>query len=268
MKNLTIFFLFLGLISSNIRAQEEYIHEAIEFSLNDKVVLFGNDVKLRSEPNTTSKTLELLPILSKLTVLEKTTKTFFYNGIENPWYKVKTTNNQEGYVVGGLLALDSKKVDNWTYLVQLKLNEEKSFTVLRAVQGNSSEYIETTHQLANSTFSVKTYSNKGVEGIKNMIYIDYMAEACGEEGGGVYFFNDGDSLIKAVEVSHVFNADVYWLEETITFPNEEGGSTGKIIFSREEGETFNNEILHEKKTIETKEFIWEGKELKLDTRQE
>ncbi len=261
-------FLFLGLISSNIRAQEGYIHEAIEFSLNDKVVLFGNDVKLRSEPNTTSKTLELLPILSKLTVLEKTTKIFLYNGIENPWYKVKTTNNQEGYVVGGLLALDSKKVDNWTYLVQLKLNEEKWFVVLRAVQENSSEYIETTHQLANSTFSVKTYSNKGVEGIKNIIYLDYMAEACGEEGGGVYFFNNGTSLLKAAEVSSVADGGLYWLHEDLIFPNDRKGKAGRIIFISEHGEVIEEDSNYKKETLVSKEFIWEGKELKLDIRQE
>ncbi|WP_176829729.1 SH3 domain-containing protein [Tenacibaculum sp. MAR_2009_124] len=252
----------------SVKAQEKYIHPKSEFLVNQTVMLFGNDVKLRKEPNTTSKTLQLLPILSKLTVLERTNMTFLYEGIESPWYKVKTTNNEEGYVVGGLLALDSKTVDNWTYLEQLKLKEEKWFAILRAMHGNSSEYIEITDKLANSMFSLKTYSNKRLEAIKNMIYIDYMAEACGEEGGGVYFFNNGVSLIKAVEVSYVFNADVYWLKETITFPNEQGGSIGKIVFSREEGETFNNDILHEKKTIKTKEFIWEGKELKLATSQE
>ena len=34
--------------------------------------------------------------------------------------------------------------------------------------------------------------------MESVLYIDYYAEACGVDGGGIYIFNDGEKLIEAM----------------------------------------------------------------------
>ena len=101
-----------------------------------------------------------------------------------------------------------------------------------------------------------------------MIYIDYLAEACGEEGGGVYFFNDGNSLIKAIQLLSVSDSGIYWHREKALFPKDAGGKEGKVVLVSEHGEVLDENSNFKKETKLSKEFISEGKELQLDRREE
>ncbi|WP_428740280.1 SH3 domain-containing protein [Tenacibaculum sp.] len=240
-------------------AQEVYIEPLKEFTPNQKVYLFGDDVKLRKEPTTDSEVISLLKIASEVIILEKSPEKQLYNGFIHNWYKVKH-KNEEGYVLGGLLALDSKKIAESTYLVALKKEKNDTYISVRVVNGDN-DYIENNSKLKTTIFTIKAYDNKGVDAIKNMIYIDYIAEACGVEGGGYYLFNNGTSLVKSIELSSISEAGLFWFKEDVVFPSDQGGQKGKIILKREGGEIIDEESNHTKVTLETKEFCWEGAQL-------
>lgn len=252
--------IFLSNIIS-ISAQENYIQESSEFSIGDVVYVFGNDVKLREAPNTNAKVISLLKIAEEVVVVEKTNETLSFGGMDWAWYKVKN-QHYEGYITGGFLALGREKIGNSVYLVSLKKEANDVFALLRVINGND-EYIESIIQLSNSMFSIKAFNNQGIDSVKNMLFIDYLAEACGEDGGGVYVFNDGNSLVEAIRVSTIVDGDLYWLDEKVIFPTDVGGKKGVITLSSEHGETIDEETNHKKITIETKEFVWNGKLISL-----
>ena len=79
------------------------------------------------------------------------------------------------------------------------------------------------------------YDNKGVEGIENIIYVNYIAEACGIDGGGIYFFQINSTMKKVFWVSQISDAGVYWIEEKLIFPTDEKGVKGKIVYEKEIG---------------------------------
>lgn len=258
-----MFFLFLG-NTLYAEAQEVYIEPLKEFTINQKVYLFGNDVKLRKEPNTNSEVVSLLKIASEVIIIEKSDLKQLYNGYMHNWYKVKY-KNEEGFILGGLLALDSKKINDSVYLASLKKENEDTYASIRVVNGHN-EYIENSSKLKTTTFSIKVYNNKGIDSIKNMIYVDYLAEACGVEGGGYYLFNNETALVKVIELSSISEAGLFWFKENIVFPSDVGGKKDKIIIKREAGEMIDEESNHTKVTIETKEFSWEGKQLAFYTK--
>ena len=109
MKLFNLILLFFFSVVFQMVAQEVYITPTKEFEPNQKVYLFGNDVKLREEPNTSSKVISLLKISTEVFVIEKTNKIKLYNGIDWPWYKIKTSNGEEGFLLGGLISKEIKK---------------------------------------------------------------------------------------------------------------------------------------------------------------
>ncbi len=247
-----------------LQAQEnKYIDINTKFVPNEVVYTFGDNVKLRSEPNTNSEIYLEIPIAEKLTILEKTEDKLLYNGIDWNWYKVKY-KDRTGYVLGGLLSQDSKQVDDDIYLISLKKVKDKLYILIRL--SNDKTYLEHTNSFYR-TFSIKVFKNRGVPNIKNMIYIDYLAESCGENGGGYYLFNDGVSLKKVIELNQVGDGG-YWFYEEIFFPNDKKGIKGKIYFEREKGAPINDDDSQTISTKFTRELKWEGKEFKIKSPKE
>ena len=115
-----LIFAFLMFTLSLVGAQGEYyVVGASSFRSGDQVYLFGDQVKLRSAPGTEGEVLSLMDIGETVTILEATDKHMMYNGIEWPWYKVQR-NEEEGYVLGGLLAIRCQQLDGYTYLCNCK----------------------------------------------------------------------------------------------------------------------------------------------------
>lgn len=261
---------FLALILVlQLQGQNKYIESITDFSIGEKAYLFGDNVKLRAAPNTSSNVITLLKIATEVKILEKSTNTQLYNGKEWAWYKI-SSNATIGYVLGGLIALDKKTINNSTYLVSIKkvaVDEtyEKTYAITRVINQNKDGYLENISMLDTNVFSLEVYDNKGLDSIENMAYISYMAESCGVNGGGYYLFNDEKSLNKAIDVSSIGDGGVYWLSEKVIFPNDIKGKKGKILFKSEEGEVVDEETQHEKIKIESIEFVWEGKLLNIKT---
>ncbi|RZT00185.1 SH3 domain-containing protein [Aquimarina brevivitae] len=196
--------------------------------------LFGDQVKFRAQPDVNAEVLNLLAIGTAVTVLEKTDQTLVYHGMSSPFYKVRY-KDQLGYVLGGLIAIDHKVAGD-TKLLFAYQKEEEAYSVLYRVVDQDQKYTAYEVPLATADFSIELYDNKGVSGVDQILYINYLAEACGINGGGIYFFKVANRWIKAFEVAKVSEAVIFWTEEELIFPEDENGIPNKIIYQQEIGE--------------------------------
>lgn len=224
----------------------KYLSENYEFENGEIAFIFGDDVKLRDQSNTESNVLTLLKIGDKIEVLEKSDNKMLFEGLDSPWYKVKF-QDKIGYVLGGLISADKVSYKNFTYLVSFKREGDITFLKTRILDSKKG-YIENISQLNSHTFSISAHGNKGLDDVLGIFEVDYMAEACGIDGGGIYLFFNGKDLLKAIDFSQVGDAGEYWYFEEYIFPSDENGISGKILYKREVGETRE----HETEWVETK----------------
>ncbi|MCG8805368.1 SH3 domain-containing protein [Tenacibaculum finnmarkense] len=257
MKQLMLILILFLTAFFNIIAQENIFGKENEFPLNEIRYVFGDNVKLREASDVNSKVISLLKIDAEITVLEKTNDFLFYNGINSYWYKV-TYKNSIGFILGGLISLDKKEVDNSKYLLSLK-KENSAYYILVRVVNEDKPYLENSSLLGvEQGFSMKTFDNQGVVSIENMVYIDFMVESCGFNGGGYYLFNDGNTLKKAIELTQIGDGG-NWFGEELIFPTNKNGKEGVILYEKEIGEVLDEQTNHTKIIIEKKELIWKGK---------
>lgn len=259
-----IYLIVLWGLTFTINAQDgiKYLDLNAVLVPNQIVYVFGDNVKFRDNSSTDANVLEKLHIGAELKIIEKTGVTYLYNGINWPWYKV-AYNNKEGYMIGGLISLDKKIINNSMYLISLKKVNDDYHIITRVVNEEGKKYLENSSRFGTeSLFSLEVFDNRGLENINNMAFINYHVESCGANDGGYYLFNDGISLIKAIDVSSVGDAGDWFVEEVV-FPNQKGGKKGKILYSREKGEVVDETNNHTKAVVETCEFVWKGKLLEL-----
>ncbi|WJJ96595.1 SH3 domain-containing protein [Algibacter luteus] len=260
--------IFLLIFKIGFGQDTKYLSENYEFKNGEIAYMFGNDVKLREQPNTESDVLLLLKIGEQIEIVEKSNSTMQFDGIESPWYKIKT-KDKVGFVLGSLISLDKATNGNLTYLVSLKKDGLKLFAKTRVFE-NGLDFKENVSQLMTGEFSIKVTGNKGLENIINIFEIDYLAESCGVNGGGIYLFYDGNELIKAIDYTQVADADLYWFIEEYIFPNEKDGIKGKIVYISEIGETKEYETEWTESKATRRVLEWNGKELlpKIETEKE
>ncbi|WP_157983108.1 SH3 domain-containing protein [Psychroflexus aestuariivivens] len=257
--------MFLIIFKIGFAQETKYLYENFEFKEGEVAYMFGNDVKLRDQPNTESNVLTLLKIDEQIEIIEKSESKMEFDGIESPWYKVKT-NDKVGFVLGNLISLDKATNGNLTYLVSLKKDGLKLFVKTRVLE-NGLDFKENISQLMTGEFSIKATGNKGLENIKSIFQIDYLAESCGVNGGGIYLFYDGNDIQKAIDYTQVADADLYWFFEDYIFPNEEDGIKGKIVYKSEVGETKDYETEWTESKTTRRILEWNGNEIipKLET---
>lgn len=256
--------LFILLIISNSSfGQSEYTkvvsfyNQYVEiFDQGSTQYLYGDNVKFRKKPSTESKVLDTLSIGSEVLILKKSKETMSYNGMNWNWYKVDH-GGTIGYVLGALIAVISEEIDGDRYLISMSKNEsEEQFAHYRLLTENG-EYKTGKTELFTGAFTVHVHNDRGVEGIESMLFIDYYAEACGVDGGGIYIFYDGNNLKEAISVSSVSDGGVFWFSEELTFPNDEDGRNGVIIYEREHGLPVEENTNWYRSVINTIDLRWE-----------
>jgi len=234
MTHLKTLFLLL-LYCATLTAQElQYHHPKKELTAGATHYLFGDQVKFRSLPNLNSEVLELLKIGTPIQILEKSEETLNYKGLTSHFYKVQY-KNQVGYILGGLLSLEKKETDTTLYLFTYQRTDDQDHLIIRQVDKTTATYTEMSTPLNTSDIYIEWTKNKGLVGIDHILFINYLASACGVDGGGIYYFQFNNKLKKVFEFSQISDAGVYWFSEQLTFPEEENGVSGKIVYQKEVG---------------------------------
>ena len=241
--------LLIILYSNFIFSQEcEYLGIDKQFENGDIAYLFGDNVRLRTEPTSNSETITLLKIGQQIEVLEKTDIKVNFKGIESPWYKVKY-KKEIGYILGGLISLTEVKAHSIRCLVSLEKSESKLYILTRVISDSKTSYFENKSQSFgdNNGFCLKAFDNKGLEGINNIIFINYLPESCGANSGGFYLFFDNKKLHKVIDVTS--RGDIgFWESEDLYFPKDSLGVKNKIVYIKEKGEDSESES-KENKTV-------------------
>ena len=206
------------------------------FENGEIAYLFGDNVRLRTEPNSTSETITFLKIGEQIEIIEKTNVKNIFKGIESPWYKVKY-GKKIGYILGGLISLTERKIDNIRCFVTLEKIESKIYILTRVISDSKTSYFENKSEShsENGGFCLKIFDNKGLEGISNIIFINYLPESCGANSGGYYLFFDKKKLHKVIDVTSSGDVGI-WESENLYFPKDSLGIKNRIIYIKEKGE--------------------------------
>ena len=106
-----------------------------EFEKDSTYLLYGDKVILRDQASSNGKALDTLSIATSVKIISKSSKKIELNGIEWNWYKVKSKHGT-GYVAGGLLASDFRKINGGIYLVCLSQEKENVFAKIRYLKND------------------------------------------------------------------------------------------------------------------------------------
>ena len=210
--------------------QCEYLGIDKEFKNNDIVYLFGDNVRLRAEPSSESETIRLLKIGQKIEIIERTNFSSNFNGITSPWYKVKY-EKEIGYILGGLISLTQKRKNKLACYVSLQKKEDKLYILTIVIVDSKELYFENKSEFLgdNYGFCIKLFDNKGLEGISNIIFVNYLPESCGANSGGYYLFFDNKKLHKVIDLTSSRDIGI-WESEELHFPKDSLGIKNEIIY--------------------------------------
>lgn len=221
------------------------------FEQGKSYFVFGHNVKLRKGPSTDDEVIKLLAIGDEVEIIEKQEVMFQIDGYEANWFEVKS-GDKSGFVVGALLAEQGFSFQEQRFLV----NKGFDGLYIRAMQ-REGKYTELKFNPNGWVVGIQASDNKGLKGIRHILYIDYQGECCGCEMGGSYIFYDGNRLIHAIDVSASGDGG-YVDEESIIFPAEkEGLAPNKIIFQSRSSEVIDEDTNWEETHTISRELEWE-----------
>ena len=259
--------IFLGLLLGHLAYGQELnlLSPEFEFESGKIYHLYGDQVKLRSGPGTDSEVLKLLDIGTGVKVLEQTTHSQTFKGMDSQWIKVESSG-KEGYILGGLIAMDAVVVGEDEYLASMARTGELFSAQVRILRAENT-YEELSIDLPMGMFAIYGKGDLGIRGVSSALVVDYISEACGMNGGGTYLFNTEEKLIEAFPFIIASDAGAYSVEEKLIFPNDPEGLEGKVLFKREVMELKDIES-NWIETIKTeREMVWEGDRFAPDVRQ-
>jgi len=261
MKNL--YLLFLLFLPNNLCTAQEttvYLNVDYQFEAGKSYKLFGDKVKLRNKPSSDSEILDTLRIGSNIEILKKTKEILNFNGQDSYWYKVKA-NNQVGYVLGGLIALDFATIGGDTYLVSTRQDSTYSYVKIRLLAPEATNYFESETTIFTDLFSIKVFGNRGLDGVTSMVLLDLHAEACGVDGGGTYFFHHGTFFEPVIKLSVVGEAGIFHFSEELIFPDENEYSDGSMMYIREASEYMDENLIWERGMIDRIKVRWQDQKI-------
>ncbi|MGB5980890.1 MAG: hypothetical protein WBG46_01985 [Nonlabens sp.] len=255
-KYILLFFNFFALYLS---AQPENAHWNGQNVVQGKTyVTYGDNVSLRATDNVDADKLANLPVNTSVTILEVLDKTHSVYGTEAPWLKVRA-GDQTGFLVSGFLALRSIELGDGSKLLytRTQVHDEYSYQIkMRRVFKD--RFVELgTYDLGIGNFAVELHNSKGLKNIDHVLKIDFLAEACGENGGRSYFAIDlnEDMLLDLGSYPSVGDGGMFHHSEDLIFPDEPNGMPGMIIYIGEQGSE--NEVTAEYRTVtKRKEYSW------------
>lgn len=243
------------------------------FYEGQEAYLLADSVNLREAASTTSKTITLIAIGTKVRIVEVSEVQQSLNGFTMNWYLIETPQKKRGYVWGGKLARDSfrsnKNTDFVFHFGLEKVVDDKAYYQIR-VEKNHKEMQRLTLEgfgAPNKQIDLYNRASCGLSNIDDIICMEGNGEFCGDEGGMNVLFFSGEKLWNVRRLTRFSDVPVF-AHESFIFPCDMDGVKGKIVYREEIGEHIFPEdnpniteptIDYEKN--ETTYYVWDGKKL-------
>jgi Bacterial SH3 domain len=254
----------LLLVSYALNAQESPFHNFEDGSIQ---FLIADDVNIREDASTNAKVIATLPIATEIEIVKKTDEVYTIRDLELNWYKVsfvKDGETQMGYVWGGLIAMKSfyeEGSQNYFLFGINGFNEDDGYKKVEFQVRVANNYKEIDKMIVGtypdfSSMFFKMDDNKGIQGIENVLMIDYAAEYCGGASGLFCFFYVDKKIYLAKELKEGFDAPYYHSEKLI-FPKDECGLPNRVLWIMSGGDA--EEI--EPEEVGVKLYKWENLKL-------
>ncbi len=172
------------------------------------------------------------------------------------WVKIKY-GKKVGYVLSSELALRRETTKQYDFIVGIERSGFMPEVAVLSLMGG--EVIsEIRVPIETELFQFHIHDNKGLKEIKNVLYVDFVAEACAVDGGGAYIFYDGKNLFLAATVSSVSDSGLFYYGEDLIFPRDKNGREGVVLYEREHMEFIDEDTNWEQTKITRRELKWNG----------
>lgn len=227
--------------------------------------LLADSVNVRATADIKGKTVDRLPIGTKVTILEESDVMLDLNGFSAPWYLVEYAPKKKGYVWGGKIAYASFRSSGNTDYV-FHFGPEKYVDGITTYQIRVEKDRKELQRLSFEGFGTPTkehvctnFGDRGLLNVDDVIYVSADSQYCGDAGGSTAFFFSGGKLYEVKRLLVGFDAPVFWTDELI-FPADMEGKKDVILFHEEVGEIGEDNEPHYE-TNKTTKWKWDGKSL-------
>ncbi len=261
-KTLLLLLFLLCFTFSYAQREKESLYINHNFTLNKTFALYGDTVKLRSEPNTTSEVVTILRIGDEVTILKKTDQLLETSTAKTAWYEVNY-NGKKGFIAGQFIANAHKQNGNQHFYFRKFINEEQGVLHIRTLFNTSTKaYTETTVQLMDESIGISFEKPHDLKNVIQIVEVNYFGDSCGAESGySVLFLKDDYTLVKVADLSLIGDGGIYYLSEKFLYTTDEDNGQPIIQFIKEEGELVDGEKDWFESKKMTRKYEWNGKKL-------
>ena len=280
MKKLGIFFfliLWIGVFAQKpvlwiggVGQNEDFTYgDAFFFEKGTEQRVVVEHAKVREAPLYKARQIDSLQINTPIKILNITTENYTMGIRKAPWYEVsyrKGNEQKTGYLWGGNLALAYGKKDQTEYLLGAigtidlasSLNSRLVLHVKLFAFENGKQVDQISFSWGELNFiSMTIGDNKGLEGVKTIVRIDNVGEACGVPTLTNYYLWTGKTFYPLNTLTNVSDAGVFYSSAEYIFPSDKGGKKSQIIMKAEAAEFDENEKLIKKEKFKAT-FLWTG----------
>lgn len=235
-----------------------------EFAIGETYYTFGDNLSVRAAPSAASEKVAVLPFNKEVKLVAVTNETIEIDGYQSKWAKVTVDQNTTGYVASTFLATGRRKLFDDQLLLYKRRSRENNANLFFRMAISKDRYSDLgSFQMENPEFAVILKDNLGLEGIDHIIVVDYLAEACGVQGGVEYF----TLHVNNVQWDHlgsftsVADAGVFYSYEHLIFPQDDNGQPGYIIYEGEETNSLDDNMTEHRTVKRSKMYRWSNGKL-------
>jgi len=253
-----------------ISAQNVYVSDHFPFYVDDDKYLLADNVRIRYGPSPKDDILCTLPIGTRIKIEERTDRTYLYNNISFPWYKVSFVNmdkgypiQAEGYVSGAFIAWKHylSKKDKLLFLFGMSEyypNEKKLKCQMRVSQYNKQldrlDFFSTgTGPSCYFNLTIKDNESIGIDYITHIIQTNCFYETCASQMNSVTLFLGSNKRLYYLNSFH--NED----NRYFTFKDKKIQLYHGEWVADDPNDEMNEEIHLEEELLQ--EYFWNGQAL-------
>ncbi len=270
--------LVLLFISGNGSYADETSVYHYSFMENREIYLFGDNVRVRKEPDTKKDNVtDILKIGDKVSIVKKTDQVMVIDGYKEYWYKIsykKNNKNSSGYIWGGLFSIAFSVKGEKLFLAGIKkYGIETGFTgecrlvekgkILSAINFEPHYLPDGINPGAYGYIvSSELKSGSGLKGIEDTFRIFFNYEACGYPRGNVWIGYGNNKIYYIGKDTSISEAGVFRVEESYIFPSGKSGGNDLVILMTDSYDF--DERISDYKLTEKKETRYKWKNMMLE----